>query len=57
MMGKGQRTVKKTGETKKGKSFKNRENIKREWEAGNIRQKQEIPTKTGGLESLAFLRG
>ena len=40
MTGKGQRTVKKTGETKKGKSFKNRENIKREWEAGNIRQKQ-----------------
>ena len=44
---KGQRTVKKTGETKKGKSFKNRENIKREWEAGNIRQKQEVSNQNG----------
>ena len=44
---KGQRTVKKTGETKKGKSFKNQENIKREWEAGNIRQKQEVSNQNG----------
>ena len=47
MTGKGQRTVKKTGETKKGKSFKNRENIKRELEAGNIRQKQEVSNQNG----------
>ena len=47
MTGKGQRTVKKTGETKKGKSFKNQENIKREWEAGNIRQKQEVSNQNG----------
>ena len=53
MTGKGQRTVKKTGETKKGKSFKNRENIKRKGETGNIRRKRElIPAKTGELKSL-----
>ena len=39
---KGQRSAKKTGRTKKRKSFKNRENIKREWEAGNICQKREV---------------
>ena len=39
---KGQRSAKKTGQTKKRKSFKNRENIKREWEAGNICQKREV---------------
>ena len=44
---KGQRSAKKTGRTKKRKSFKNRENIKREWEAGNIRQKQEVSNQNG----------
>ena len=47
MTGKGQRTVKKTGETKKRKSFKNWENIKREWEAGNICQKREVSDQNG----------
>ena len=56
---KGQQSAKKTGETKKRKSFKNWENIKREWEAGNICQKinGRFLTKTGGLEYLAFLTG
>ena len=44
---KGQTSSKKTGETKKRKSFKNQENIKREWEAGNIRQKQEVSNQNG----------
>ena len=39
---KGQRSAKKTGQTTKGKSFKNWENIKWEWEAGNICQKREV---------------
>ena len=35
------------------KSFKNRENIKRKRETGNIRRKRElIPAKTGALKSL-----
>ena len=44
---KGQTSSKKTGETKKRKSFKNQENIKREWEAGNIRQKREVSNWNG----------
>ena len=32
---KGQRSAKKTGQTKKRKSFKNRENVKREWEVSD----------------------
>ena len=44
---KGQRSAKKTGQTKKGKSFKNLENIKWEWEAGNICQKREVSDQNG----------
>ena len=54
---KGQRSAKRTGETKKGKSSKNWENIKREGEAGNIRQKRKVSDQNGRLESLAFLKG
>ena len=46
-MEKGQRSAKKTGETKKRKSFKNRENIKQEWEAGNIGQKRKVSDQNG----------
>ena len=48
-MEKGQRSAKKTGETKKRKSFKNRENIKREWEAGNICQKWKVSNQNGSV--------
>ena len=44
---KGQRSAEKTGETKKRKSYKNWENIKREWEAGNIRHKREVSDQNG----------
>ena len=44
---KGQQSAKKTGETKKSKSFKDWENIKQEWEAGNICQKWEVSDQNG----------
>ena len=51
---KGQQSAKKTGETKKRKSFKNWENIKREWEAGNICQKWEVSDQNGRVEISAI---
>ena len=57
MTGKGQRTVKKTGETRKGKVSKTGRILSENGRLEIFAKNRRFPTKTGGLESLAFLRG